>query len=369
MSDSTVIEIPGVCAKPLGADPLGANPLSADHPFEMVLQDVFFAQSEPVIEYGLLVDREEAKVPESLLEPSPFMPFFFSPSYLQAEQPCSVEQPPFEGPSAQAQRSEQVFAITDSKTQSLASEGAIVQSFQSAWEQPLKTGAEETTELCFNQDDLKTCFQASMLRPEGMPNDSRTIANIVNKALVNPADEGDHEGDPRGNHLGLTWSSVEPRTLILMEKPIYELKGQQSVVNPEWISDFIDRVGFLTATNHLSAEIQVHPLELGPIEIKITVFEDQVDLQFLTVSQEIKTLIESTLTRLESTFAQKGLNLGQTSVSYDSSRQQNAFVPHTHAWEEGASSRSNVKSSNESNPNKILESVKKTTLNQVDYYV
>jgi flagellar hook-length control protein FliK len=79
-----------------------------------------------------------------------------------------------------------------------------------------------------------------------------------------------------------------------------------------------DRVVWLTNAKIHSAEIQVTPPDLGPIEVHIQVSNDQASISFGASHQLARDAIESAIPRLREMLGQQGLNLTDVNVSQHS---------------------------------------------------
>jgi flagellar hook-length control protein FliK len=79
-----------------------------------------------------------------------------------------------------------------------------------------------------------------------------------------------------------------------------------------------DRVVWLTNTNVHSAEIQVTPPDLGPIQVHIQVNNDQASIAFGATQPQVRAAIEAAIPRLREMLGMQGLNLTDVNVSQHS---------------------------------------------------
>lgn len=90
-----------------------------------------------------------------------------------------------------------------------------------------------------------------------------------------------------------------------------------------WSHDFSEKVVWLAGQNSKSAEIQIHPAQLGPVEVRLSVGHDQqLSATFVSAHANVRDAIESALPRLREMFADSGINLGNVSVGAESFAQQ-----------------------------------------------
>jgi flagellar hook-length control protein FliK len=87
---------------------------------------------------------------------------------------------------------------------------------------------------------------------------------------------------------------------------------------PEWTSAMNERVTWLVGQRVQSADIQINPPQLGPVEVRITIKDDQASLFFTSQHAAVREAIQAALPRLNEMLAQGGLSLGQTSVGAES---------------------------------------------------
>lgn len=120
----------------------------------------------------------------------------------------------------------------------------------------------------------------------------------------------------------------------------------------------------MMANNRLQeAQIQLNPRHLGPIEVKVSVSqEQQATVQFTVQHAATREAIENSLPRLREMFAEQGLNLGQSDVS-----QQRPFAEHQgdgHADRAGIAGAGEVEEGDVTRPHHYTGSVELG----VDYY-
>ncbi|MGF1726724.1 flagellar hook-length control protein FliK [Photobacterium nomapromontoriensis] len=82
-----------------------------------------------------------------------------------------------------------------------------------------------------------------------------------------------------------------------------------------------DRMQMMMSKNLKHVDIRLDPPELGRLQIKLTVNNDQASVQFTVGNQQTRDLVEQAMPRLRELLHQQGLQLAQSSVHQDSSRQ------------------------------------------------
>jgi flagellar hook-length control protein FliK len=70
-----------------------------------------------------------------------------------------------------------------------------------------------------------------------------------------------------------------------------------------------------------AASLQLSPVDLGPLEVSITVRESQASIHFGAAQAETRSLIEASIPRLREMLAAQGFHLMDASVSQGFARQ------------------------------------------------
>lgn len=91
-----------------------------------------------------------------------------------------------------------------------------------------------------------------------------------------------------------------------------------------WGENLARQLSTLMARNLDSAQIQLDPPELGPLQVKIQVHNDQVSLHFITAHGVVKDALEASSARLQEMFQEEGMELANLDVSDQSNNQQDS---------------------------------------------
>ncbi|WP_420599303.1 flagellar hook-length control protein FliK [Neptuniibacter sp.] len=84
---------------------------------------------------------------------------------------------------------------------------------------------------------------------------------------------------------------------------------------PAWSSALAERAVMVAAQNANVAQIQLDPPELGSLNIRVQINQDQVSLNFTSPHAHVRDAVEQSLPRLREMFAEQGLALNESSVS------------------------------------------------------
>lgn len=155
-------------------------------------------------------------------------------------------------------------------------------------------------------------FNASM----GVTTQSRAEQHLVtNPAAVAPAT--------------LTANSILPDSVINLSADASRLPGTigttvlavpTPVGQPAWASEMGQRVTWLANSELREARLQLHPRNMGSVEVRIAYGpEQQLNVSFTVTNPIARDALEASLPRLREMFEQQGLNLANTNISQDSS--------------------------------------------------
>ncbi|WAC43616.1 flagellar hook-length control protein FliK [Pseudomonas sp. SL4(2022)] len=82
-----------------------------------------------------------------------------------------------------------------------------------------------------------------------------------------------------------------------------------------WSEAVVDRVMVMSSQNLKSAEIQLDPAELGRLEVRISVNQEQSQVTFASPHAGVREALDSQMHRLREMFAQQGMNQLDVNVS------------------------------------------------------
>jgi flagellar hook-length control protein FliK len=95
------------------------------------------------------------------------------------------------------------------------------------------------------------------------------------------------------------------------------------VHDPRWGESFSQRVVWMAGSQIQAAEFHVEPPQLGPIEVRLSISNDQANLMFSAPHAVARDAIQTSLPRLQEMLMESGISLGNVSVGSHSPRDQN----------------------------------------------
>ncbi|OLQ76042.1 hypothetical protein BIT28_18670 [Photobacterium proteolyticum] len=136
------------------------------------------------------------------------------------------------------------------------------------------------------------------------------------------AEGGSDAKSPELTH-SLTGSATQQGQATLQARAEAALAQSPLQLSKEQAGDQLaERVQVMMSKNLKHVDIRLDPPELGKLQIKLSLNQDQASVQFTVGNQQTRDLVEQAMPRLRELMNQQGLQLAQTSVQQDSSRQQ-----------------------------------------------
>lgn len=117
--------------------------------------------------------------------------------------------------------------------------------------------------------------------------------------------------------------STTPTTTTAVTAPSTPQLNAQ-LGTPEWQQQLGQQVMMFNRQGQQTAELRLHPEDLGSIQISMKIENNQAQLHFVSGHSGVRSAIEAALPDLKTALADNGISLGQSSVGSDSSQWQQA---------------------------------------------
>lgn len=126
-------------------------------------------------------------------------------------------------------------------------------------------------------------------------------------------------------------ASVEQSMPVMGHAGVVEVRQQEGrkelvidtpVGRPGWGDELGAKVVVVVRDGQQSAEMQLNPPNLGPLEVRLSVQNDQTTLMFVSAHASVREAIQAALPRLSGMFAESGLSMGSVTVGDQSLAQQ-----------------------------------------------
>ena len=93
------------------------------------------------------------------------------------------------------------------------------------------------------------------------------------------------------------------------------------VRDPRWVEDLGNRLASMVRTGESSASLQLTPVDLGPLEVNVSVRDNQATVHFGAANADTRALLEASMPRLREMLSAQGFQLMDSSVSHGFARQ------------------------------------------------
>lgn len=103
--------------------------------------------------------------------------------------------------------------------------------------------------------------------------------------------------------------------------PADKLTGR--VGSPAWDQQLGQKVVWMAAGGDQSATLTLNPPDLGPVQVVLTVTNDQADAAFMSAQPEVRQALEAAMPRLREMMSEAGIAFGNATVSAGTPEQQN----------------------------------------------
>jgi flagellar hook-length control protein FliK len=120
-------------------------------------------------------------------------------------------------------------------------------------------------------------------------------------------------GDPTTWSIGA--ATREDPTSVLRQSVAPEATLTSSIGSEEWQMDLGTQLVAMIEKGDQSAVINLSPVELGPVQIDVTVHEGEVSVAFAAQVADTRSAIEASLSRLREMLAGEGLSLTNSNIN------------------------------------------------------
>ena len=165
------------------------------------------------------------------------------------------------------------------------------------------------------------------------PQDTITPVNTASTAsLTQDISLAESVDNLEGIQANLTQTNKDLTQSSKMLSPALQNSGADKVLagqakidvppsNPQFTDQVAQRIGIMATEQLQTARIQLDPPELGSLEIKIRVQQDQVSVAFSSGHQVVRDALESQAPRLREMLEQQGVELTDVNVSDQQQKQ------------------------------------------------
>jgi len=123
----------------------------------------------------------------------------------------------------------------------------------------------------------------------------------------------------------LTQSVVLPNSQLPLQQAAVErptLQLDTPVGTSRWGQDFSQRIQWVVNQSMSGAQIKLNPQNMGPVEVRVQMQNDQISLSFTAQHGATREAIEAALPRLREMFSEQNINMADVDISQHSFSEQ-----------------------------------------------
>ncbi len=167
----------------------------------------------------------------------------------------------------------------------------------------------------------------NMPRPNQQTLNQQAVT-AVTAAAQELAKDGSAKGDQSGSLrevsplVAATQRSASRPINVQQGNAQFTMPSQMKAGQPQWQTAVAERVAIMATQRITSAEIQLDPPELGQLQVRVTLNQEQASVSFASQHAVVREALDQTAQKLRDMFDAEGLNLVDVDVSDQSFQQQ-----------------------------------------------
>lgn len=154
----------------------------------------------------------------------------------------------------------------------------------------------------------KSLLESALSAPKDFPMAEPPVAGLPNTPMPLGAVSAERSVAPAAGAFAHAAFGLEPR-----------------IGATGWDNALGQKVLWMASSQQQVAELTLNPPDLGPLQVVLSVTNDQASATFISQNIDVRQALEAALPRLREMMADSGINLGETTVSADTSQRQGAF--------------------------------------------
>jgi flagellar hook-length control protein FliK len=119
---------------------------------------------------------------------------------------------------------------------------------------------------------------------------------------------------------------ISNATATVNTHPVVTINSQLGT--PEWQQNVSQHITLFTRQGQQTAELKLHPENLGPVNITLKIDDNQAQIQMVSAHSHVRAALEAAIPTLRTQLAENGIQLSQSNVSSESfagQQQQSSF--------------------------------------------
>jgi len=112
-----------------------------------------------------------------------------------------------------------------------------------------------------------------------------------------------------------TTSATTPHLATANRLFVPQTQVGMNVAHPHWGNAMGEKIMWMANQQLSTADIRLDPPELGSLQVRVNVQQDQANITFISPHPQVRELLDQQVTRLREMFAEQGLQLGQVDIA------------------------------------------------------
>ena len=157
---------------------------------------------------------------------------------------------------------------------------------------------------------------------EGLDKSIRTLSQSL--AALNQINESSINQAMNAAAIDSQVTQAEQHKATQLNQFDNKLDKALNLHKPEGHQQLADKVRWMVNTGNLIAEIRLDPAELGSVHVKVSLSAESATVNFVVQSQQTRDALEAATPKLREMLAEKGIELGQSTVKQDNHAKQDS---------------------------------------------
>jgi len=198
----------------------------------------------------------------------------------------------------------------------------------------------------------------------GLPTQQLNILNEIQGALSQRLDASSITSRTDAATMPLT-QAANSSTLNIQNTPILS-EINVPFNSPGWSKAMNNQIVWMANQNIKAAEIRLNPANLGPVEVRLEINDDQINVALSSRHAAVREAMEMTMPKLREMLENDGLNLSDSNISHQSFAEQREQQAENQGVDKVGQHLSHVEQENVSDS---VITQKMTSTSMVDYFI
>ncbi len=192
----------------------------------------------------------------------------------------------------------------------------------------LQAISQKTSSDDSNGQTLKTSLQNLLLNADNKPQSNAQVAELIRQ--IQPGQQRSNDNRTlAGLVTALTPSASAPGQVSAASSPQIAMDVQPQLNSAAWSRVVSSRVVWMAREGVQQAELRLNPANLGSVDVRLTINNDQASVTFLAQNAATREALEQAMPRFRESLAENGLSLTHSEVGQQDHPDQQASEDET----------------------------------------